>query len=403
MVLIEIIGIIILSFIVLVFILLVYLVFFSRKEQTINIDKEIDQLEKNIKSELNDSLLKFNNEVNRQLMHSSELSSKNISEFRLNINSQMSEFQEKISNKFNLEFKSLSTTVEKRMNEINEKVEERLSKGFKDAQITFVDIAKRVEVIDEAQKNIKELSEEMVSLQNILSHNQSRGAYGEYQLNQLLYSIYGNNQLLYKTQYTIKDNDKSVRVDAAVFMPEPNGIIGIDSKFPYSSYSKLFDNKDLSKEEESKIISAFGRDVKKHITDIANKYIMPPITTDYALMFVPSDGILALLHSKLQNVIEYAREKFITIVSPTTIVPLLSSFKTFMIDYERSQNMEKINRELIKLSKDFNIFSKEWEKLSRSIQTVKNDTDKFDSRVEKINMKFGSIKNVGIEDRIDDQ
>ncbi|MDA3931812.1 MAG: DNA recombination protein RmuC [Tenericutes bacterium] len=403
MVLIEIIGIIILSFIVLVFILLVYLVFFSRKEQTINIDKEIDQLEKNIKSELNDSLLKFNNEVNRQLMHSSELSSKNIAEFRLNINSQMSEFQEKISNKFNLEFKSLSTTVEKRMNEINEKVEERLSKGFKDAQITFVDIAKRVEVIDEAQKNIKELSEEMVSLQNILSHNQSRGAYGEYQLNQLLYSIYGNNQLLYKTQYTIKDNDKSVRVDAAVFMPEPNGIIGIDSKFPYSSYSKLFDNKDLSKEEESKIISAFGRDVKKHITDIANKYIMPPITTDYALMFVPSDGILALLHSKLQNVIEYAREKFITIVSPTTIVPLLSSFKTFMIDYERSQNMEKINRELIKLSKDFNIFSKEWEKLSRSIQTVKNDTDKFDSRVEKINMKFGSIKNVGIEDRIDDQ
>jgi len=106
-----------------------------------------------------------------------------------------------------------------------------------------------------------------------------------------------------------------------------------------------------------------------------------------------------LLHSKLQNVIEYAREKFITIVSPTTIVPLLSSFKTFMIDYERSQNMEKINRELIKLSKDFNIFSKEWEKLSRSIQTVKNDTDKFDSRVEKINMKFGSIKNVGIEDQ----
>jgi len=285
---IEIIGIIILSVLIVILVLVIYLTFFNKKTSSISIDKEIDQLEKNIKSELNDSLLKFNNEVNRQLMHSSELSNKNIADFRLNVNTQMSEFQEKISDKFNLEFKSLSNTVEKRMSEINEKVEERLSKGFKDAQITFVDIAKRVEVIDEAQKNIKELSEEMVSLQNILSHNQSRGAYGEYQLNQLLYSIYGNNEKLYKTQYTIKENHKSVRVDAAIFMPEPNGIIAIDSKFPYSAYAKLFDNKELSKEEESKIVSEFGRDVKKHITDIAHKYIMPPLTTDYALMFVPS-------------------------------------------------------------------------------------------------------------------
>ncbi|QWB99839.1 DNA recombination protein RmuC [Mycoplasmatota bacterium] len=396
--LIEIIGVSILALLFIVFILIVYMSFFQRKEQTINLDKEIDQLEKNIKTELNDSLLKFNNEVNRQLLHSSDISSKNISDFREKINIHMSEFQEKISNKFNLEFKSLSTTVEKRMSEINEKVEERLTKGFKDAQITFVDIAKRVEVIDQAQKNIKELSEEMVSLQNILSHNQSRGSYGEYQLNQLLYSIYGHNHSLYQTQYTIKDNDKSVRVDAAIFMPEPNGIIGIDSKFPYSSYSKLFDNKSLTKEEEAKILSDFSREVKKHITDISSKYIIPPITTDYALMFVPSDGILALLHSRLQNVVEYAREKFVTIVSPTTIVPLLSSFKTFVIDYERSRNMEKINHELLKLSKDFNIFSKDWEKLSRSIQALKNNTDKFDSRVEKINMKFGTIKNAGIEE-----
>ncbi|HKL47839.1 MAG TPA: DNA recombination protein RmuC, partial [Candidatus Izemoplasmatales bacterium] len=235
--------------------------------------------------------------------------------------------------------------------------------------------------------------------QNILSNNQSRGAYGEYQLNQLLYSVYGQNKKLYQTQYTIKDRQKSVRVDAVIFMPKPNEMIAIDSKFPYASYSKLFNDNTLEKDAEDKMVSQFGRDVKKHITDVAKKYIMPPKTTDYALMFVPSDGILSLLHSKLQNVIEYARDKSITIVSPTTIIPLLSSFKAFVIDYERSKHMEKINTELLKLGKDFKKFGGEWAKLNRAIQTVKNDSDRFDTRVERIHSKFESIQDVGIIDK----
>jgi DNA recombination protein RmuC len=182
-------------------------------------------------------------------------------------------------------------------------------------------------------------------------------------------------------------------------MPKPNEMIAIDSKFPYSSYAKLFDESSISKEDEDQLIAQFGREVKKHITDVANKYIMPPQTTDYALMFVPSDGILSLLHSKLQNVIEYARDKAVTIVSPTTIIPLLSSFKAFVIDYERSKHMEKINEALLKLGRDFKKFGGEWSKLNRAIQTVKNDSDKFDSRVERIHSKFESIEDVGIIDK----
>lgn len=396
----EILSIIMLVLLSAVLLLLVFLIFAKKSDSSMVDDeeflKEMHILEKNIKTEINASLLTFNNEVGKQLLNASDLSNKNITEFRMNVNNQMLTFQEKITEKFNIEFKSLSTTVNERMNQINEKVEERLSKGFKDANETFVNIAKRVEVIDEAQKNIKELSEEMVSLQNILSHNQTRGSYGEYQLNQLLYSVYGQNDRLYQTQYTIKDQNKVLRADAVIFMPKPNGIIAIDSKFPYASYSKLFDNNKLTKEEEGKIISDFAREVKKHITDIASKYILPPITTDYALMFVPSDGVLALLHSKLTSVVEYARDKSITIVSPTTIIPLLSSFKAFVIDYERSRNIEKINHELLKLGKDFRIFGEEWSKLSRSIETVKKDTDKFDLRVERMNTKFNTIQDVGV-------
>lgn len=379
--------------------LVIYNFVLDRKKRSIssNVKDELNQVEKSISQSLSDSLLNMGNLVNNQLLASGNIANTNISELKDKLHKAMSEFQDKLNDRFNQEFKVLTESIDKRMHNINEKVEERLDKGFKDANLTFLNIAKRVEVIDQAQKNIQNLSEEMVSLKNILSNNQARGSYGEYQLNQLLYSIYGQNDKLYRTQYTIKEGKETVRADAVIFMPEPNGMIAIDSKFPYSSYAKLFDNKDLSKEEEQKLISQFGQEVKKHITDIARKYINPPQTTDYALMFVPSDGILALLHSSLPNIVEYARDKFITIVSPTTIIPLLSSFKAFIIDFERNKYTKLITDELIKLSKEFRRFSDDWSKLSRTIDTVKKNSDSVNFRVEKISTKFNEINNVGIE------
>lgn len=104
------------------------------------------------------------------------------------------------------------------MSEINNKVEERLYKGFHDTNETFNEIAKKVEIIDNAQKKIQSLSEEMISLKDILSNNQERGHFGEFQLNQLLRSIFGENKRLYNTQYTFKNNkDEIVRADAVIF------------------------------------------------------------------------------------------------------------------------------------------------------------------------------------------
>lgn len=393
----EILSVVIIGLMVVAIGLLVYLVFVKKQDQdNQQIIQALRQLEQNFFTNTQQSLMHLSTSLMDQLMKMTKQSGADISDFRLKVNEHLSGFQEKMTDRFNQEFKSLMDTFQSQMTQINIKVEARLDKGFRDANATFIDIAKRVEVIDHAQENIKKLSEEMVSLQTILSNNQSRGAFGEYQLNQLLSSVYGQNNNLYQTQYTIKSGQKSVRADAVIFMPKPNAMIAIDSKFPYATYAKLFSEDGLSKEEETNLISQFGREVKKHITDIASKYILPPDTVDYAIMFVPSDGILSLLHSKLQNVVHYAREKSITIVSPTTLVPLLSSFKAFVIDYERSMNMERINQELLKLGRDFKIFDQEWQKLNRSIQTVKNDSDKIDVRVDKMTSKFERIKDVGV-------
>lgn len=358
------------------------------------IDK-VRNLESAVTKSIYESMLKFNNDVNEQLRKQTDTSNENITDFRLNVNKELAGFQTKINEDLSKDFKSLNESIEKRMSEINEKVEERLSKGFVETNKTFIQIAERVKVIDDAQKKIESLSVEMIGLQNILSNNQARGAFGEYQLNQLLLSVFGENDRLYQTQYTInKDKNETVRADAVVFMPEPNGMIAIDSKFPYSSYSKLFDNNELTKEESDRLISDFGREVKKHITDIGNKYIVTGVTSDYAIMFVPSDGILALLHSKLLPVIEYARNKNVTIVSPTTLIPLLSSFQAVAIDFERSKHTKEIIEQLKKLKTNFRIFGEEWSKLNRSIDSLRKDGDKVNIRVEKLNSKFQDIDKV---------
>jgi len=384
-----------------IFTLIIFINNKRRKNEASDILKsQVIDIERGISNSLIDSYSKLNTELSKQFINFTDVSKDNLQELNEKITKNFTDFQEKTNDRFNRVFKELTESIDKRMNNINEKVEERLSKGFQEANTTFINIAKRVEVIDEAQKNIQELSKEMVSLQNILSNNQARGSYGEFQLNQLLKVVYGEYEHIYKTQYTLKEGKESVRADAVVFLPEPNGMIAIDSKFPFSAYSKLFDNKDLTKEEETKLTSNFSSDVKKHITDISNKYIIPTITTDYALMFVPSDGILAFLHSQLRNVIDYSREKKVTIVSPTTIIPLLSSFKAFMIDYEKNKYTDQINEQLLKLSKDFRLFNQDWMKLSNSIESLKKNSDNINNRVEKITEKFGKIEKIGINQEL---
>ena len=373
------------------------------KEDVSSIEKSIGEKVQNMESSLRNSIVesmfKLNNGVNDQLIKQSDMSNKNIAEFRMNVNKELVNFQKTINQDLSKDFEKLNKNIEERMSNINKKVEDRLAKGFVETNQTFIQIAERVKVIDDAQKKIESLSEEMIGLQNILSNNQARGSFGEYQLNQLLYSVFGKNDRLYQIQYTIKESkNEIVRADAVIFMPEPNGMIAIDSKFPYSSYSKLFDNKDLSKEDEDKLIKEFRNEVKKHITDISKKYIVSGVTTDYALMFVPSDGVLSLLHSKISTAVEYARDKNVTIVSPTTLIPLLSSYKAVVIDYERSKYTQEINDQLQKLNKDFRIFEKEWGTLNNTINSLKTHGDKVNSRVVKLTTKFNKIKDVDFLD-----
>lgn len=365
-----------------------------------------DEIRKNLEAtkdallnSFHQTILQFNDSVNQKLLDTSTASNQTIGDFRVKINAELNLFNEKINQRMIDEFTKLNEQVDKKMTGINEKVEQRLTQGFTATNETFQNIITRMATIDKAQTNIEKLSTEMVSLQSILSNNQARGVFGEFQLNQILYASYGDNPKLFQTQYSIKEakgSKEAVRADAVIFMPPPHHLICIDSKFPFANYVRLFGDK-LQDQEEEKLLSAFAADVKKHITDIAAKYIIEGVTADFACMFVPSDGILTLLHSRLPNVIEWASLKNIVILSPTLTIPLLTSFKAIIFDYERNKNATEIRNQLKLLNRDFIKFSESWSKLNENIRRLGEQSGQVDNRVHQITSKFDQIKLTNFE------
>jgi DNA recombination protein RmuC len=255
-------------------------------------------------------------------------------------------------------------------------------------------VRERLKAIDEAQKQMEGLGKEVVSLKNVLEGNQTRGQYGEYQLSMVLHNVFGDTVGCYEEQFTmkkVKDGD-DVRADAVVFMPEPNKMIVIDSKFPFQDYKRIFDAE--TEEEKESLKRDFAAAVKKHITAIKEKYIVENKTAPEALMFIPNDGVFAYIHQELQDVIEYAREKRVIITSPSTLPPILVTINMVRIDAERAKNAKEISKQLARLGKDFEMFGREWETLSRQLETATRSREKLDSRVSKITGKFDSISSV---------
>ena len=185
---------------------------------------------------------------------------------------------------FNERVQQLSQTVDGRLNEISGKVAERLDEGFKKTNETFTSVMSRLAVIDEAQKKIEGLASNVVSLQEILGDKRSRGAFGEVQLEALV-----RNSLppdAYAFQHTLKSG---ARADCVLILPEPTGTVCVDSKFPLENYSRMFDDS-LPPAERDAAKRQFKADVKKHVDDIAAKYIVEGETSDGAVMFLPGRG-----------------------------------------------------------------------------------------------------------------
>lgn len=311
-----------------------------------------------------------------------------------NITREIGDFKNDFSRNLNKDFNDLSDRIENRLYQINNKVNERLDENFEKTNKTFSDVLQRLAKIDEAQKKIDTLSTDIISLEQILTDKKTRGIFGEVNLHHILASIFGEkNDKIYRMQYTLSTG---FIVDAALFGPEPLGLVGIDSKFPLEHYRSMIE-KGISEEEKIKRSKLFDADVKKHIDAIASKYIIEGETSDMAIMFLPAEAIFAEINAYHTNLVTYAQSRNVWICSPTTLMSLFTVLQAILIGLERDKYTSIIHEELNKLGIEFNKYKERWDKLSRSIDTVSKDVKDIHITTEKITKRFDSISNVKIE------
>lgn len=307
---------------------------------------------------------------------------------------ELSSFQIDIMKTMNDNFNGLNERIEKKLSQINDKVNERLDDNFAKTNKTFTNILERLSRIDEAQKKIDTLSTDIVSLQSILTDKKSRGIFGEINLKHILVSIFGErNDNVYRLPYTFPN---TTIADAVIFAPEPLGTVAIDSKFPLEHYQKMVD-KNLSPLERTAAEKEFKTDVKKHIDAISSKYIIPGITSDQAIMFLPAEALFAEINAYHSDLVEYAHRKRVWICSPTTLISTFTVIEVLLKNMERDKYTSIIHDELNKLGVEFSRYKDRWDKLSRSIETVNKDIESIHVTTDKITKRFDSISRVEIK------
>ena len=314
----------------------------------------------------------------------------------LNINRFKDEFKKSVND----DFETLNRKIEGRLDLMNAKVEERLAKGFEETTKTFGSVLERLGKIDEAQKKIEALSSNVVSLQDILTDKKSRGIFGEVQLYQILASVFGEkNDRTYQKQYKLSNN---TMVDAMLFTPEPIGNIAIDSKFPLENYRKMYDS-ELTNEERINARKEFVGNLKKHIDDISEKYIIRNETSDQAIMFLPAEAIFAEINAYHTDVIDYAYRKNVRIASPTTLVSVLTTIQMILTNIEREKYASVIQEELGKLHEEFGRYEKRWKALEKDIEKVTKDVKEITTTSNKISKRFTEISNVNMIKQIENE
>ena len=310
-----------------------------------------------------------------------------------NVVKEIGEFKSSFSKDLGNDFERLNDKLDNKLTLINNKVNERLDENFEKTNKTFTNVLERLSKIDEAQKKIDNLSSDIISLQSVLTDKKTRGIFGEVNLKNIMYNIFGDNDKIYQMQY--KFNNDTI-ADCVLFAPQPLGLIAIDSKFPLEHYQIMVDKKrEVSVREQAEKL--FRSDMKKHIDAISSKYIIDGVTSNQAILFLPAEAIFAEVNAYHSDIIEYAYKKRVWITSPTTLISTLTTIQIILKNIERDKYTSVIHNELRLLSSEFNRYKERWDKLYKSIETVSKDVKDIHTTTDKITKRFNAINQVEME------
>ncbi|MCC5791801.1 MAG: DNA recombination protein RmuC [Legionellaceae bacterium] len=291
---------------------------------------------------------------------------------------------------------SLTQEIRDHLQRLSQQVNQRLQEGFEKTSTTFTDVVKRLAIIDEAQKRITELSTHVVSLQDVLTDKRSRGAFGEVQLESLIANMIPANH--YKMQHSLSNGK---RVDCMLFLPQPTGDVAIDAKFPLETYQKIH-NLTAGSAERKGLQQQFRQDMQKHIRDIAEKYILPPETSDGAVMFIPAEAIFSEIHAHYPELVSLAQRSRVWMVSPSTLMAVLTTARAVLKDDATRKQVHIIQQHLQSLAEDFQRFEKRMDKLSKHIDQAHQDVSDVNISAKKISQRFQRIEQVELDETLEE-
>ncbi len=281
--------------------------------------------------------------------------------------------------------------VNERLDSLGKRLGDGLAQQTEKTGANLKELEKRLAVIDTAQKNITDLSEQMVGLQDILSNKQARGAFGEIQMQDLVGAILPPSAYMFQATLS---NGK--RADCLLKLPNPPGSIAIDSKFPLESYEAL---RSAADDDARKIAGReFSAAVLKHVKDIADRYIVPGETAESALMFLPSEAVYAELHAGFRNVVEESFRRRVWIVSPTTLMATLNTVRAILKDARMREQAHVIQAEVTKILEDVERLGKRVGNLQSHFGQAQKDIGEIHTSADKITKRGQRIEELQFED-----
>ena len=276
------------------------------------------------------------------------------------------------------------------LTEMQERMKETLHGSSKQTTTSLTQLQERLAAIDKAQDNITKLSGDVLSLQDILSNKQTRGAFGEIQLRDIVGKALPTDS--YAWQPTLSNGK---RADCLIHLPNPPGPIVIDSKFPLEAYEAL---RQADTEYDLKqAVAAMKTAVKKHIADIAAKYIIDGETADGALMFLPSEAVYAELHANFPDLVREGFDKRVWIVSPTTCMATLNTMRAILKDARMREQTGAIRKELAMLVADVDRLGTRVGNLDRHFVQASKDIEDIKISAEKAGKRAHRLDNFDFE------
>ena len=280
----------------------------------------------------------------------------------------------------------LQRTLAERLDALNRRMTESLSDSATKTAATISSIGERLSVIDEAQKNIAGLSTQVLSLQEILSDKQTRGAFGQERMEAIIADQLAPDH--YEFQATLSNGS---RPDCTIRVPNVKGVIVVDSKFPLEAYEAL---RQAGEDDRKPALARLKADVQKHVKDIAEKYLIPGEVQTPAIMFVPSESIYAELHISCSELVQKARRMQVVIVSPHVFMLAINTIQTLMRDAKMREQAHKIQAAVVELLQDVKRLGERVGNLRSHFDRTNKDIGEIEISMKRIEGRASRIEQV---------